>query len=242
MSLVKVFFQLLMAFMRFRSQHDNSCRKEIFGGTMLLCWICPSPTSCPGIRHKAETQLTKRYSRSVCSRERGALFLTGRYKKDFRPRTVRRPFRISSLLKRELADILQKHALQDNRFRKLFTSIWFIFLTLYKVSEQTFGLISVVRVDVSPDLKNAKAFISVTGTDAQRTATYQWLQDERKSIKYELSQRVREIRYIPELRFEESELGETMKTLDILDKLSDDPTFTGTEKAFWEEDQSIPLE
>ncbi|GJQ08944.1 hypothetical protein GpartN1_g735.t1 [Galdieria partita] len=194
---------------------------------MQFSWITPL-INCTCSRHKVERLLTKRhcYVRDAYLRDKGAAGLTSRYKKDFRPRTVRRPFRISSLLKRELADILQKYSLQDNRI----------------LSEQIFGLISVVRVDVSPDLRNAKAFISVTGSDTQRIATYQWLQEERKSIKYELSQRIREIRYIPEIRFEESQLGETMKTLDILDRLSDDPYFTGTEKAFWEEDQVIPLE
>ncbi|EME31705.1 Ribosome-binding factor A [Galdieria sulphuraria] len=195
---------------------------------MQFSWITFPFINCPCARQKVEKQLTKRYYhvRNVCLRDKGASSLICRYKKDARPRTVRRPFRISSLLKRELADILQRYALQENRI----------------LSEQNFGLISVVRVDVSPDLRNAKAFISVTGSDTQRTATYQWLQEERKSIKYELSQRIREIRYIPELSFEESQLGETMRTLDILDRLSDDPSFVGMEKAFWEEDQDIPLE
>lgn len=116
------------------------------------------------------------------------------------------------------------------------------FLTQSPVDEQPFGLISVVRVDVSPDLRNAKAFISVTGSDTQKTTAYQWLHEERKSIKFELSQRIREIRYIPDIRFEESELGETMKTLNILDRLSADPNFTGTQNAFWEEDQGTHWE
>eukprot|EP00871_Galdieria_phlegrea_P002340 jgi/Galph1/3106/GphlegSOOS_G1808.1 len=172
------------------------------------------------------------YANKSLGRKGARLPLTCRYKDDFRPRAQRRPFRMGSLLKRELADLLQRYSLLESRN---------VFDVANTVEQQTCGSISVVRVDVSPDLRNAKVFVSVIGNESQKMATLRWLREERKTIKYELAQRVREIRYMPEICFQESALGETLRTLDTLDRLSEDPRFVPTEKAFWEDNSDSEI-
>ena len=62
------------------------------------------------------------------------------------------------------------------------------------------GLVSITHVDVSPDLRNASAFVSVLGSDEDRTSTMQALQHARPFIRRELGRRLR-LRTIPDVRF-----------------------------------------
>jgi ribosome-binding factor A len=62
------------------------------------------------------------------------------------------------------------------------------------------GLVSITHVDVSPDLRNASAFVSVLGSDDDRASTMQALQHARPFIRRELGRRLR-LRTIPDVRF-----------------------------------------
>jgi ribosome-binding factor A len=62
------------------------------------------------------------------------------------------------------------------------------------------GLVSVTRVDVSPDLRRANAFVSVFGTDAERAGTMEALTHARPFLRRELSRRLR-LRYTPDVEF-----------------------------------------
>ena len=68
------------------------------------------------------------------------------------------------------------------------------------------GLISVTKVKTSPDLKNAKIYISILGSKSKKN-TLEGLKKASGFIRTELAQRVN-LRYIPELIFE---LDETME-------------------------------
>ena len=62
------------------------------------------------------------------------------------------------------------------------------------------GLVTVTRVDVSPDLRNARAYISVLGTDDDRRSTMEALSSARPFLRREIGKRVA-LRYIPNFRF-----------------------------------------
>jgi ribosome-binding factor A len=62
------------------------------------------------------------------------------------------------------------------------------------------GLVSITHVDVSPDLHNASAFVSVLGSDEDRASTMQALQHARPFIRRELGRRLH-LRTIPDVRF-----------------------------------------
>lgn len=62
------------------------------------------------------------------------------------------------------------------------------------------GLVTITRVDVSPDLRQASAFVSVLGSEEERASTLAALGRARVFLRRELAQRVR-LRRTPELRF-----------------------------------------
>lgn len=60
--------------------------------------------------------------------------------------------------------------------------------------------VSVVAVEVAPDLKNCKAWISVLGGDEEREATLQGLRSAEGFIRRQLAQRIN-LRNTPEITF-----------------------------------------
>jgi ribosome-binding factor A len=62
------------------------------------------------------------------------------------------------------------------------------------------GMITVTRVDVSPDLRRADAYVSVMGTEEERSGTMTALQSARPFVRRELGRRVR-LRSTPDVRF-----------------------------------------
>jgi ribosome-binding factor A len=86
--------------------------------------------------------------------------------------------KVASQLREEISDILVRR-LKDPRV----------------------GFVSVVGVDVAPDLSNARVKVSSLGSDEERQAAVQALEHARGFIRHELRVRLREMRRIPELRF-----------------------------------------
>ena len=77
-------------------------------------------------------------------------------------------------------------------------------------------MVSVVKVDVSPDLAHAKVFLSVFSTNEEKKkTTFDAIKSDAKKIRYELSQVMR-LRTIPELHFS---LDDSMEYGDKMDKL-----------------------
>lgn len=67
------------------------------------------------------------------------------------------------------------------------------------------AIISVTEVDVAPDLKSAKVFISVYDTDLERAEqSFKLIKENAGFIRHELSQ-IMHIRTVPELRFMKDE-------------------------------------
>jgi len=61
------------------------------------------------------------------------------------------------------------------------------------------ALVTVVRVDCSPDLKNAKVFLSVFGTDDE-DYVFEQLADRRSQLQHEISKKIR-MKFCPKIKF-----------------------------------------
>ena len=91
---------------------------------------------------------------------------------------TRRTERINDLLREEISDLLRREV-KDPRVG---------------------GLVTVTEVDVSPDLRQAKVYVSVLGTDAEKTSTFRALAAASRFLQRELRKRLT-IRRVPELSF-----------------------------------------
>ncbi len=91
---------------------------------------------------------------------------------------TRRTERINDQLREEISDLLRRE-LKDPRIG---------------------GLISVTEVDVSPDLSQAKVFVSVMGSAEEKASTFKALTAAARFLQRELRRRLT-IRRIPELSF-----------------------------------------
>ena len=108
---------------------------------------------------------------------------------------VRRTERVNKLLRSELSEIIRRQ-LRDPRLAHL---------------------ISITRVDVSPDLRHAKAFVSVLGDEQIKKSAIEALSSASGFIKRELYGRL-SMKYIPEIRFL---LDESIEEADRLSRLMD---------------------
>ncbi len=78
------------------------------------------------------------------------------------------------------------------------------------------GIISVTKADVSPDLKNAKIYISVlAGSEEANAAAFEAIQSNAGFIRYELAHMM-QMRTVPELHFIRDD---TMEYGDKIDRI-----------------------
>jgi ribosome-binding factor A len=91
----------------------------------------------------------------------------------------RRTERVSELLREELSEILQRQV-KDPRLAVLF---------------------SITEVEVAPDLKSAKVYLSVLGDELAQANAFRALESATPFIRHELRPRLTSLRYTPELTF-----------------------------------------
>jgi ribosome-binding factor A len=89
--------------------------------------------------------------------------------------TYKRAERVSDQMKQEIADILMR-----------------------KIKDPRIGFVTVTDVEVADDLRNAKVFVSVYGSE--KTSTLKGLESASPFIRSELGKRMR-MKFIPELLF-----------------------------------------
>lgn len=89
----------------------------------------------------------------------------------------KRAERVSDQMKQEIADILMR-----------------------KIKDPRIGFVTVTDVDVADDLRNAKVFVSVYGSDAEKESSLKGLGSAAAFIRSEVGKRMR-MRYVPELLF-----------------------------------------
>lgn len=100
--------------------------------------------------------------------------------------------RVASLIREEIAGILIK-----------------------EYGGQGLGFTTVTEVEVSGDLRVAKVFFSVFGSDEVKTKTMARLEDEKSHIRGMIGSRLR-LRFVPELQFH---LDGTMDRVDRINRL-----------------------
>ncbi len=83
------------------------------------------------------------------------------------------------------------------------------------------GLVSITEVHVSPDLRNAKVYVSVLGSDDEKGSTLEALSAASHFLQRELGKRLT-IRRTPKLAFVADEtLEEGSRILNLLDEASE---------------------
>ncbi len=70
-----------------------------------------------------------------------------------------------------------------------------------RLNDPRLTLVSVIRVDLSPDLRNAKVHVSALGDEPERGEAMAALGHARGFIRRELAAEMRNLRQIPELQF-----------------------------------------
>lgn len=115
---------------------------------------------------------------------------------------TRRTERINSQLREEISDLLRR-SMKDPRIG---------------------GLVSITEVDVSPDLRQAKVYVSVLGTEEEKLATFEALKAAARYLQRELRARLK-MRRMPELRFMHDEsLEEGARMLSLLQETQEGRT------------------
>jgi ribosome-binding factor A len=95
---------------------------------------------------------------------------------------TRRPDRVAEAIREEVATFLNEHV-KDPRVR---------------------GLVTVTGVDLTRDLRHAKVFVSVLGSDEERAATYEGLASVAAHLRSRVGRALR-LRVAPEIVFKEDQ-------------------------------------
>jgi ribosome-binding factor A len=94
--------------------------------------------------------------------------------------------------------------------------------TIESLKDPRVGFTTVTAVRVSPDLRLARVYVSVLGSDEERAATMAGLDSAKPYLRAELGRQVR-LRYLPELVFELDTRAEEAERLDrLLKKIHDE--------------------
>ena len=107
----------------------------------------------------------------------------------------RRVDRINGLLREEISRLLSRE-IKDPRLS---------------------GLLTITQVSTSSDLRNAKVYLSVLGTDEENTAALRGIQSAATFMRKQLRERLR-LKYVPFLTFE---IDNSMETSDHIFRLMD---------------------
>jgi len=80
-------------------------------------------------------------------------------------------------------------------------------------------MISIVDVDMSPDLRNARVKVSVIGDRKNKISAFRWLRGNVRGLRYELAQRNRHMKRVPMLTFDHVDVGAATDMMVRLDEL-----------------------
>ncbi len=87
------------------------------------------------------------------------------------------------------------------------------------IKDPRIGLVTITGVDMSPDLRHARVFVSVMGTDRQKNDSLEALNHAAGWIRHELGQRIR-MKFLPEIVFHADKSQEYGEHIDsLIDKL-----------------------
>lgn len=110
-----------------------------------------------------------------------------------------RTLRVNELIQREISDILRKRYQSES------------------------VAITITEVRVAPDLRDARVFVSIVGTEADAEAKLHWLRDQAADIRGEVARRI-VLKYLP--RFEyvlDKSVARGTRILQMLDEIERPP-------------------
>ena len=109
-----------------------------------------------------------------------------------------RGVRVNELIKREISDILH------TRFR----------------GEAVY--ITIIDVEVAPDLRKARVYFSVLGDEVRIRESQLWLDKKRDEIRFQLGRRV-VLKYLPHLNFlHDNAIKRGMDLIDLMDRVEEE--------------------
>lgn len=104
-------------------------------------------------------------------------------------------------------------------------------IILSKVSDPRIGFVSLTDVEISPDLRSARVFVSVLGTKEQQEKSVQGLNSAAAFIREELKEHIK-IRHLPRLHFVyDPSLERGCRVSNILSQLSHEKNLSKNKKA-----------
>ncbi len=111
--------------------------------------------------------------------------------------------RVAELIRTEIADII-----------------------LNELKDPRLGFITVMGVEVAPDLRDANVFISVMGSDREKKSTLIALDHSKGFLQYRINESIR-LRYTPRLHFKLDEsIDQSVKIDKIIKKINDEKQTT----------------
>lgn len=84
-----------------------------------------------------------------------------------------------------------------------------------EIDDPLIGFVTITDVDVSPDLKHARVYFSVLGSDQQKADSAKGMRRAAKYIRGLIAERM-QLRYVPTLRFEFDETPERAQRIEML--------------------------
>jgi ribosome-binding factor A len=96
-----------------------------------------------------------------------------------------------------------------------------------RMKDPRVGFASITHVEVSGDLRYAKVFVSVMGTEKEQTSTMQALKHATGFLRSELASRIA-LRYMPELNFKlDTSIEQGARILDLIREIENEKTISG---------------
>jgi len=96
-----------------------------------------------------------------------------------------------------------------------------------RVKDPRVGFASITHVEVSGDLRHAKIFVSVLGSEDEQAATTQALKHATGFLRHELASRL-VVRYMPALVFKlDTSIEKGTRVLQLIRELEQEETITG---------------
>jgi ribosome-binding factor A len=96
-----------------------------------------------------------------------------------------------------------------------------------RVKDPRVGFASITHVGVSGDLRHAKIYVSVLGTEEEQAATIRALKHATGFLRHELASRL-VLRYMPELVFKlDTSIEQGSRILELIRQVEDEKTMSG---------------
>jgi ribosome-binding factor A len=93
---------------------------------------------------------------------------------------------------------------------------------IHDLKDPRIGFATVTAVRISPDLRHARVWVSVMGTEDETNDTLEGLNSAKKHLRSELGHQM-QLKYLPELNFEiDRQIDEALRVEKLLHKLHDD--------------------